>query len=91
MTEYCETERANGCFIRFERVIADDGGELVAVKAKASCLIAKRGIGVALELESPGIHGVDSSAGDGYLNALYEVEKSLLCDLIGAFENMEQV
>ena len=58
----------------------------VGVRAQARCLIVKDGTGTLINLESPGVWGIESDSGD-YLDEVYADEVLILKDIIEAMQH----
>lgn len=58
----------------------------VGVRAEARCVIVKNGTGIYVNLESPGVWGIESDAG-GYLQEVYLQELATLKGMIAAMKN----
>lgn len=79
--------------VSLDRIDAWIKGEwyYVGIRARATVHIVRNGIRTIYNLESAGLWGIESDAGDNYFNEVYREEReSLLADMI-AFARFEVV
>lgn len=71
------------------RLAAYRAGEwsFVGIRAIALCQVVKNGVGTFINLESPGLWGVESDAGEPYFNEIYRDEVNTLKDMIESMRN----
>lgn len=58
----------------------------VGVRARALCMIVRNGVGTYINLDSPGVWGIESDS-DEYLNEVYAEQIAELKDMIAAMQN----
>jgi hypothetical protein len=61
----------------------------VGIRARAMCMIVQSGVGTFINLESPGLWGVESDSGDEYLDEVFREEVASLKSLIEAMRKMK--
>jgi len=77
--QQCDTTKPDGFYVQIERKIEDDtyagdDGPKVGVRALAKCMIVEDGVGTFVNIESPGVWGIDSDSDEDYLQTIYEDE-----------------
>jgi hypothetical protein len=63
----------------------------IGIRAQARCMIVANGIGTYVNIDSPGIWGVESNSGDDYLAELYREECEQLKSMLAAMTNPQFV
>lgn len=77
-----EMNKAERRMAEYER----GGWGFIGVRARALCMIVRNGVGTLLNVESPGLWGIESDSGADYLAEVFEAEKA---DLLTMFEVMK--
>lgn len=63
----------------------------IGLRAQARCMIVANGVGTFVNIDSPGIWGVESNSGDDYLGELYREECEQLKSMLAAMTNPQFV
>ena len=62
--------------------------EYIGVRARALCLVVRDRVGTLINIDSPGVWGVESDSGEEHIKGIYEDEISQLQDILAAFGNV---